>query len=42
MSYLAAHVSMQNITMSGLPQILGGGLNHFLFSPLPGEMIQVD
>ena len=39
---LQAHVSMQNMTMSGLPQILGGGLNHFLFSPLSGEMIQVD
>ena len=21
---------------------LGGGLKHFLFSPLPGEMIQID
>ena len=26
----------------GVMAILGGGFKHFLFSPLPGEMIQFD
>ena len=27
---------------SVLPGLLGGGFKHFLFPPLPGEMIQID
>ena len=29
-------------TMGELKYILGGGLKYYLFSPLPGEMIQFD
>ena len=31
-----------SVTQSGFNYSLGGGFKHFLFSPLPGEMIQFD
>ena len=30
------------VIMINIPRHRGGGFNYFLFSPLPGEMIQFD
>ena len=33
---------IRHLTKDGLPTSLGGGFKYFLFSPVPGEMIQFD
>ena len=41
---ISAHDSGTNANTHGTTKILqlGGGFKYFLFSPLPGEMIQID